>query len=64
MSDERRDYVIRELNKIADRQEDASQSGTGSDIEADHSEADDLLVKYINDPEITKAYERIDKWYA
>ena len=34
------------------------------DIEADHCKADDLLLAYINDPEVTAAFEAIDKWYA
>lgn len=32
--------------------------------EEGHIEADDLLVEYINDPEIKAAYEAIGKWYA
>ena len=34
------------------------------DYEMAHGEADDLLVKFINDPEIAEAYEKIGKWYA
>ena len=34
------------------------------DPEAAHGEADDLLTQYINDAEITEAYDRIPKWYA
>lgn len=34
------------------------------DTENAHIEADDLIIEYINDPEIKKAYEEIDKWYA
>ena len=26
--------------------------------------ADDILLKYINDPDITEAFNRWDKWYA
>ena len=29
-----------------------------------HGEADDLLTEYIADPEITKAYDAVPKWYA
>lgn len=32
--------------------------------EGNHIEADSLLLKYINDPEITKAFDAISKWYA
>ena len=28
-----------------------------------HVKADDLLLKYINDSEITQAFEKIEKWY-
>lgn len=34
------------------------------DTEINHSRADDLLVDYINDPEIAAAYFAIEKWYA
>lgn len=34
------------------------------DIEAIHSDADTLLVEYINDDEIKAAYDQIGKWYA
>lgn len=29
----------------------------------DHSTADRLLLEYIGDDEVTKAFERIDKFY-
>ena len=34
------------------------------DLEKAHIEADILLLEYINDEEITKAFNDIDKWYA
>ena len=34
------------------------------DPECDHSEADDLLLKFIGDKEITEAFENVTKWYA
>ena len=34
------------------------------DTEEGHDEADGLLVKYINDPLVTEAYDDIPKWYA
>lgn len=37
---------------------------TTDDIEASHSDADDLLLKYINDTDISNAYEEVPKWYA
>jgi hypothetical protein len=38
--------------------------GEESTSEEGHGEADDLLIEYINDPEIKEAYENIGKWYA
>lgn len=35
-----------------------------SDPEIAHREADMLLLAYINDPEITNAFDAIEKWYA
>lgn len=34
------------------------------DLEADHSDADDLLLEYIDDQEIKEVFDCIDKWYA
>lgn len=34
------------------------------DKEQDHNLADELLLDYINDPEVTRAFNSIDKWYA
>ena len=34
------------------------------DAEVAHGDADDALVAYINDPEITAVYEAIARWYA
>ena len=34
------------------------------DTEVGHGEADRALVNFINDPDITAAYDAIDKWYA
>ena len=36
---------------------------TGADPEYEHSNADAILA-YIDDPEITTAYNAIKKWYA
>ena len=38
--------------------------GDTGDLEPVHMEADDALIAYINDPEITAAYNAIGKWYA
>ena len=33
------------------------------DCEADHAKADGLLLEYIGDPEVSEAFEKIEKWY-
>lgn len=34
------------------------------DTEVDHCNADDALLEFINDPEITEAFNKTEKWYA
>ena len=34
------------------------------DTEVGHSRADDALIEFINDEDISKAYNAISKWYA
>jgi len=34
------------------------------DTEKTHIKADKLLLEFINDSEITKAFNKIDKWYS
>ena len=36
----------------------------GTDPEADHCEADALLLNYIGDAKVTTAFSNIKKWYA
>ena len=48
--------LIDKLKSIDDR--------GGRDEEVDHMEADQLLLDYINDEEITMAFDSIKKWYA
>lgn len=52
------EQLIKELNDLN------KQSMKGGDTEIIHIEADELLLKYINDKEVSKAFERINKWYA
>ena len=35
-----------------------------NDIERNHSTADNLLLEYINDKEISTAFKNLIKWYA
>lgn len=37
---------------------------TDGDIESAHYCADEALLEFIGDKEITVAYEAIEKWYA
>lgn len=37
---------------------------TNDDTEASHSKADQILLDYISDPDITAEYKKINKWYA
>lgn len=34
------------------------------DYEIAHIEADNLLIEYINDEDIMKAFEQVPRWYA
>jgi hypothetical protein len=47
--------LINELSELADG---------GMDKEVDHIKADKLLLKYINDKDITKWFKKIQKRYA
>lgn len=35
-----------------------------TDTEIAHGMADDALITFINDDDITKAYDLVNKWYA
>lgn len=50
-----RDELLDALRKL---------QGDGGDEEINHVEADALLLKFINDPEIAEAFNKIEKWYA
>jgi hypothetical protein len=42
----------------------ACQVLSEDDEEVAHANADDLLLEFISDPEITVAFESIKRWYA
>ncbi|HYE58042.1 MAG TPA: hypothetical protein VD948_06035 [Rhodothermales bacterium] len=50
----RRAELLRQLRALAEV----------GDPEYAHSEADKLLVAYVNDAEIEAAYNAVEKWYA
>ncbi len=39
-------------------------SGYHGNCDDDHVEADQLLLKYIDDDQVTFAFESIEKWYS
>lgn len=41
-----------------------AECATNYDQEVAHSRADDALLEYIGDPEITAAFNAFEKWYA
>jgi hypothetical protein len=51
-----KDELLRELARLRDEER--------GDPEVAHSEADDALLEYINDVDITEAFGAIEKWYA
>ncbi|MEK6884191.1 MAG: hypothetical protein AABY22_31465 [Nanoarchaeota archaeon] len=56
--------LIKALNEIRNRQirrEDAERPHRCYDD--DHEEADQLLLKFINDHKVSEAFESIEKWY-
>lgn len=53
---QRRAGLIEQLKSLADRSQ--------SDSEEAHVEADDLLLEFINDEEISELYGKIIKYYA
>lgn len=53
------DFLVSELNKIAERQ----SLGDG-DYEFHHAKADELLLDYINNEKVTEAFNKIEKWYS
>ena len=50
-----REELLRILKELAELKHDP---------EVAHSEADEAIINYINDPEIEKAFEEVPKWYA
>jgi len=56
-----KEELIKELRKINDK---LNHLIPRYDEEDARIEADDLLIAYINDEEITEAYENIPKWYG
>lgn len=49
--------LINELTRIA-------ETYNGKDQEAGHVHADEALLAYINDDDVTVAYSKIEAWYS
>jgi predicted glycosyl hydrolase (DUF1957 family) len=47
--------------ELLDKLKACSENG---DIEIGHVDADNALLEFINDPEITEAFNSWGKWYA
>lgn len=56
-----KEQLILELKEIPKKYNSNKSSYDG---ETAHIEADELLLRYINDKEITEAFNNIEKWYA
>ncbi len=46
--------AVRRLKELQER----------ADAERAHMEADEILLKLIDDEEVRNAFEKVDKWYA
>lgn len=51
--------LVNELEKLANE-----SITSGADIEELHMQADSLLLEYINNNDVTTAFNKINKWYA
>jgi hypothetical protein len=51
--------LLARLERIIERDD----SAFGSE-DRDHREADAALLKFVDDPRITKAFKKIQKWYG
>ena len=51
-----KEQLIQSLNELAEIEKD--------DYEVNHIEADNLLLEFINDDNVKKAFDSVYKWYA
>lgn len=56
----KKSFLISELERLMREQDDPE---TNKDMEKAHMEADELLLRYINDEEIRRAFETIPRGY-
>ena len=55
-----RDEALRQLRELVEGQRTAKLN----DPEEEHAQADHVLLELISDPEISRAFDAIEKWYA
>lgn len=64
----KRKELVRKLEEIRKNQERYKDEPFSEffkfDPEVDHEKADQLLLDYIDDPEVTQVFYDIHKWYA
>ena len=56
--------LLEELRSMKRIQDDKGMIVVWRDAEEDHGRADDILLELLNDPEVTEAFNEIEKWYA
>lgn len=54
LKEKERQRVLRKLNQLA----------KDEDYEISHSRADDIIISYLNDKTITRAYDKVGKFYS
>ncbi len=55
--------LIHELKKIKKRQHEAMENDD-CNFDVDHRKADQLLLEYIDNEEVTEIFHSIKKWYS
>lgn len=56
----KKNELIEKLQQIIGRQ----ATSDFRNFDEDHIEADNLLLEYIDDEEVTACFEAIERWYA
>jgi hypothetical protein len=59
-----REKLLDRLRYIKSDIELKNRVGDFPDLEISHKVADNLLLDYINDKDVTKAFNNIEKWYS
>ncbi len=54
--------ALKKLEEIHQRQQEAEDCFYGK-CDLDHAEADLILIGFIDDEEISSAYQKIERWY-